>query len=287
MPSERNCCYCDRSNSDFHTRIISTSASYIESKPARWPSKYKIAESVETEKEKGDLEEHAFVVRIRVDKKIQETTVFIDFKSEPLWDTLRAVMQRARTASLMEEKLPPSTLEKLIDDWYSSVGPVVASEPAQPQCASYEQKENWSAQSIPSDDKTLLLSLAKTRLGLIPTVPFDDVIGGKVAKDSSSFRSTSVKCLYPIKTPGLTRASGPPGVGKTFTVEATSEYFNLPLYSISAGELVVDHGDSNALEQQLDAVFKIAKHFNAMLLLDEADAFMEQRTSTTILTIAL
>ncbi|GCB24473.1 hypothetical protein AAWM_07358 [Aspergillus awamori] len=48
---------------------------------------------------------------------------------------------------------------------------------------------------------------------------------------------------------------------------------------ISAGELVVDHGDSNALEQQLEAVFKIAKHFNAMLLLDEADAFMGQRTS--------
>ncbi|GKZ63591.1 hypothetical protein AnigIFM49718_001215 [Aspergillus niger] len=93
----------------------------------------------------------------------------------------------------------------------------------------------------------------------------------------------------------LTRATGPPGVGKTFTVEATSEYFNLPLHSaknprgagcgrdtcfqISAGELVVDHGDSNALEQQLEAVFKIAKHFNAMLLLDEADAFMGQRTS--------
>ncbi|GLA44610.1 hypothetical protein AnigIFM63309_004231 [Aspergillus niger] len=41
----------------------------------------------------------------------------------------------------------------------------------------------------------------------------------------------------------------------------------------------VDHGDSNALEQQLEAVFKIAKHLDAMLLLDEADAFMEQRTS--------
>ena len=48
---------------------------------------------------------------------------------------------------------------------------------------------------------------------------------------------------------------------------------------ISAGELVVDHGDSNALEQQLETIFKIAKHFNAVLLLDEADAFMEQRTS--------
>ena len=42
---------------------------------------------------------------------------------------------------------------------------------------------------------------------------------------------------------------------------------------------VVDHGDSNALEQQLETVFKIAKHFKAVLLLDEADAFMEQRTS--------
>ncbi|GKZ98621.1 hypothetical protein AnigIFM59636_004603, partial [Aspergillus niger] len=41
----------------------------------------------------------------------------------------------------------------------------------------------------------------------------------------------------------------------------------------------VDHGDSNALEQQLEAVFKIAKDLDAMLLLDEADAFMEQRTS--------
>ncbi|KAJ5544149.1 hypothetical protein N7494_005428 [Penicillium frequentans] len=124
---------------------------------------------------------------------------------------------------------------------------------------------NWSPESfdclqIPPENKTLLLSMAKTRLGLIPTVPFDDVIDGK---------GQGLNILL----------DGPPGVGKTFTVEATSEYFKLPLYSISAGELVVDHGDSNALEQQLETVFKIAKHFKAVLLLDEADAFMEQRTS--------
>ncbi|KAJ6035289.1 uncharacterized protein N7446_010049 [Penicillium canescens] len=124
---------------------------------------------------------------------------------------------------------------------------------------------DWSPGSfdclqIPSETKTLLLSMARTRLGLIPTVPFDDVIDGK---------GQGLNILL----------DGPPGVGKTFTVEATSEYFKLPLYSISAGELVVDHGDSNALEQQLETVFKIAKHFKAVLLLDEADAFMEQRTS--------
>ncbi|OQD78753.1 hypothetical protein PENANT_c084G10035 [Penicillium antarcticum] len=123
---------------------------------------------------------------------------------------------------------------------------------------------NWSPESfnclqIPSETKKMLLSLAKTRLGLIQTVPFDDVIDGK---------GQGLNVLL----------NGPPGVGKTFTVEATSERFKLPLYSISAGELVVDHGDSHALESQLEIIFKIAKHFNAILLLDEADAFMASRT---------
>ncbi|KAJ5340225.1 hypothetical protein N7541_009349 [Penicillium brevicompactum] len=119
--------------------------------------------------------------------------------------------------------------------------------------------ESFDCLQIPSDTKTMLLSLAKTRLGLIPTVPFDDVIDGK---------GQGLNVLL----------NGPPGVGKTFTVEATSEYFKRPLYSISAGELVVDHGDSHALESQLEIIFKIAKHFNAFLLLDEADAFMASRT---------
>lgn len=48
---------------------------------------------------------------------------------------------------------------------------------------------------------------------------------------------------------------------------------------MSAGELIIDHGDLHALEHQLDHIFKVAKHFNAVLLLDEADAFMGQRTS--------
>lgn len=39
--------------------------------------------------------------------------------------------------------------------------------------------ESFDCLQIPSDTKTMLLSLAKSRLGLIPTVPFDDVIDGK------------------------------------------------------------------------------------------------------------
>ncbi|KAJ5135366.1 uncharacterized protein N7515_004644 [Penicillium bovifimosum] len=121
--------------------------------------------------------------------------------------------------------------------------------------------------------------MAKTRLGLIPTVPFDDVIDGKGQGLNILLEYVGKLFMYYIVASVLTRVSGPPGVGKTFTVEGTSEYLKRPLYSISAGGLVVDHGDSNALEQQLETVFKIAQHFKAVLLLDEADAFMEQRTS--------
>ncbi|KAJ5210224.1 hypothetical protein N7491_010031, partial [Penicillium cf. griseofulvum] len=70
---------------------------------------------------------------------------------------------------------------------------------------------------IPLETKTILLLLAKTRLGIIPTVPFDDYIG---------------KASILLRLPNLTYTSGLPGVGKTFTVKVTSEYFKLPLYSI-------------------------------------------------------
>lgn len=42
---------------------------------------------------------------------------------------------------------------------------------------------------------------------------------------------------------------------------------------------MVENGDFNTLEQQLEAISQITKHFNVVLLLDEADAFMEERTS--------
>ena len=45
----------------------------------------------------------------------------------------------------MEDKLSPSTLEKLIDNGHSSVGPAVATEATQPQCAGNEQEGNVQA----------------------------------------------------------------------------------------------------------------------------------------------
>jgi hypothetical protein len=45
--------------------------------------------------------------------------------------------------------------------------------------------------------------------------------------------------------------------------------------AVHAVEIPADGGVENALEQQLEHIFKIAKLFNAVLQVDEAVAFME------------
>ena len=84
---------------------------------------------------------------------------------------------------------------------------------------------------IPSEIKTILLLLAKTCLGMIPAVPFDDVIDRK-GQGFNILLKYIGKASIRLRLPNLTCASGLPGVGKTFTVKVTSEYFKLPLYSV-------------------------------------------------------
>ncbi|KZF26691.1 P-loop containing nucleoside triphosphate hydrolase protein [Xylona heveae TC161] len=47
-----------------------------------------------------------------------------------------------------------------------------------------------------------------------------------------------------------------------------------PLYSISAGELGLD---AESLDNRLETVFELAQQWDLILLLDEADVFLEQR----------
>ncbi|CAB4394396.1 unnamed protein product [Rhizophagus irregularis] len=65
---------------------------------------------------------------------------------------------------------------------------------------------------------------------------------------------------------------GPPGVGKTLTVEAISEKLHHPLYSISTGELGTNAKD---LENNLRNIFNLAYYWNAIILIDEVDIFFE------------
>lgn len=73
---------------------------------------------------------------------------------------------------------------------------------------------------------------------------------------------------------------GEPGVGKTLTAEAVAEVLHRPLYSVSVGELGTD---PKALEESLRQILEIATVWNAVVLLDEADIFLEARTEHDIL----
>lgn len=68
---------------------------------------------------------------------------------------------------------------------------------------------------------------------------------------------------------------GPPGVGKTLTAECVAELVHRPLYMVSAGDLGTDSG---SLERELRYIMDITTTWGAVLLIDEADVFLERRS---------
>lgn len=73
--------------------------------------------------------------------------------------------------------------------------------------------------------------------------------------------------------------SGPPGVGKSLTAEATSEYLNLPLYRINVGDMGTN---SERMESILSDIFKLTERWGAIILIDEVDIFLEERSDFNI-----
>lgn len=111
---------------------------------------------------------------------------------------------------------------------------------------------------LPYDYKDLILAFSESQLSHKDN--FDDIISGK---------GQGIIMLL----------SGEPGVGKTLTAESVAEQMRRPLYSISAGEL----GQSaNSLERNIQKILEIATKWDAILLLDECDVFLEQRTASDI-----
>ncbi|CAL3963695.1 unnamed protein product [Diplocarpon coronariae] len=83
------------------------------------------------------------------------------------------------------------------------------------------------------------------------------------------------KAIHALLEAHIKRASSNSCAGKTLTAEVLSEYFQMPLYAVSAGEL---GRTAEELESRLPLIFERASKWNALLLLDEADFFLEQRS---------
>ncbi|KAI9788174.1 MAG: hypothetical protein M1835_002427 [Candelina submexicana] len=99
----------------------------------------------------------------------------------------------------------------------------------------------------------------------------------KALVESHKFHaSQSIDDVIQGKGKGLVAVlHGPPGTGKTLTAEGIAELLKCPLYMVSAGELGTD---PRTLEAELNKILDIAHSWGAVLLLDEADVFLEKRT---------
>ncbi|KAG9121550.1 hypothetical protein FRC07_002444 [Ceratobasidium sp. 392] len=69
---------------------------------------------------------------------------------------------------------------------------------------------------------------------------------------------------------------GKPGTGKTLTAEAISEHLKCPLYVVSSGELGIQAAQ---LERQLNDILEMTAAWKAVVLIDEADVFLEARNT--------
>ncbi|KAL8831184.1 MAG: hypothetical protein Q9170_005412 [Blastenia crenularia] len=69
---------------------------------------------------------------------------------------------------------------------------------------------------------------------------------------------------------------GGPGTGKTLTAESVAEIAKMPLYSGTCGDV---GKNTEAVERYLNTVLHLGKTWNCVLLLDEADVYLEKRDS--------
>lgn len=113
----------------------------------------------------------------------------------------------------------------------------------------------FSSLVLPEDQKDLILAFAESQVKYKDT--FDDVISGK---------GKGIIMLL----------SGGPGIGKTLTAESVAEKMQSPLYMMSAGDLGLG---SSEVESSLTTILEMVAKWNAVLLLDECDVFLEARSA--------
>ncbi|OJD18550.1 hypothetical protein ACJ73_08711 [Blastomyces percursus] len=73
---------------------------------------------------------------------------------------------------------------------------------------------------------------------------------------------------------------GPPGVGKTLTAEITADFLKRPRYMACAGDFGTD---ARGLEEHLTRILDLARRWNAILVLDEADVFLSERNADSLI----
>ncbi|PNS14797.1 hypothetical protein CAC42_2026 [Sphaceloma murrayae] len=123
-------------------------------------------------------------------------------------------------------------------------------------------RNRWEDLVIPEENKDTILALVQRHIGHA-----NDQQSKSGNKQMESFISGKGRGLVFL-------LHGPPGVGKTSTAECISTQTKLPLYQLTSGNLGVDPDD---IERELERHFALAAKWKCILLLDEADVFLQRR----------
>lgn len=108
---------------------------------------------------------------------------------------------------------------------------------------------------------------------LVADEDMKDLIEALVSKQMQAEVSTDL-----IKNKGnglIMLLHGSPGTGKTFTAESVAELARKPLYPVTCGDIGTE---PEKVENYLNLIFSLGKKWNCVMLLDEAEVFLEQRT---------
>ncbi|TVY67614.1 hypothetical protein Focb16_v002485 [Fusarium oxysporum f. sp. cubense] len=124
---------------------------------------------------------------------------------------------------------------------------------------------DYVQESVPSDESISNLIIAEDELKTIQALS---------NRQNSQTRQWSADSIEGKGSGQIILLHGPPGVGKTYTVEAISEWLHRPLLALT----VADIGTVETLvEGELMKWFDLAEAWNAVLLVNEADIFLERR----------
>ncbi|TLD14580.1 hypothetical protein PspLS_11056 [Pyricularia sp. CBS 133598] len=107
-------------------------------------------------------------------------------------------------------------------------------------------------------------------------------IESPITKSALSWQKWEV--LEQLMTPGHDRHAGPrplvslfhgpPGTGKTFATEMMAEFTRKPLFRIACRDIATD---LDTVRTRLDPTFALAKKWNGMVLLEDADRLFQQQ----------
>ncbi|KAI9664612.1 MAG: hypothetical protein M1821_006058 [Bathelium mastoideum] len=120
---------------------------------------------------------------------------------------------------------------------------------------------------VPDETRTLLQALAR------------QFLAGDTDEASQARNPWSADFVEGKGEGSIVLLHGGPGTGKTFTAECLAEYTKRPLLSLTSTDVGTE---PEAVEESLRGWFKKAKLWGAIMLLDEADIYLEERIAQDI-----